>query len=136
MATYAHELSHLLNISDNYNNPYGEPPIRSYTGPWSMLSRGSFLGPKGPHTRWEIPAQHGGSLGSHHTVRDKLQIGLTEESNVLMVSKKQLKQSGPIIATLTARSVDADMIGLRIKMGRDLSPKCNQSLDPFCDGGG
>lgn len=40
MATYAHELSHLLDIGDNYNNPYDDPPIRDYTGPFSMLSRG------------------------------------------------------------------------------------------------
>ena len=38
MATFAHELSHLLGIGDNYNNPYSDPPRRSYTGPWSMLS--------------------------------------------------------------------------------------------------
>ncbi|OQO06180.1 hypothetical protein B0A48_08768 [Cryoendolithus antarcticus] len=60
MGTYAHELSHLLGIGDNYNNPYSIPPIRSYTAPFSMMSRGSFDGPGGPHTRWQIPALLGG----------------------------------------------------------------------------
>jgi hypothetical protein len=101
-----------------------------------MLSRGSFNGPGGPHTRWEIPATQGGSLGSHHTVRDKLFIGLTDNSSVLMIPKQELSQSGPIVAELTARSVHTDLIGLRVMMGRDQSPACNQSTDPFCDGGG
>ena len=71
MGVYAHELSHLLSIGDNYNNPYGVPLRRAYTGSWSMMSRGSFNGPGGPHTRWQIPAVNGGSMGSLHTVRDK-----------------------------------------------------------------
>jgi M6 family metalloprotease-like protein len=29
---YAHELSHILGIGDNYNNPYGSPPRRDYSG--------------------------------------------------------------------------------------------------------
>ncbi|KAK6429694.1 hypothetical protein LTR95_014160, partial [Oleoguttula sp. CCFEE 5521] len=74
MGTYAHELSHLLGIGDNYNNPYSVPPIRSYTGPFSMMSRGSFNGPGGPHTRWQIPALLGGSYGSPHTTFDKMRI--------------------------------------------------------------
>ncbi|MEK8106311.1 immune inhibitor A domain-containing protein [Micromonospora sp. M12] len=44
MGVYAHELTHLLGIGDNYNNPYGEPLRRAYTGIWSMMSRGSFNG--------------------------------------------------------------------------------------------
>ena len=44
----AHELSHNLGIADNYNNPYGIPQRRDYSGPWDMLSRGSFNGPGGP----------------------------------------------------------------------------------------
>lgn len=67
LGTYAHELTHLLGIGDNYNNPYSDPARRAYTGPWSMLSRGSFGGPGGPHTRWQIPSLHGGSLGCLHS---------------------------------------------------------------------
>ena len=39
MATFAHELSHLLGIGDNYNNPYSNPARRAYTGPFSMLGK-------------------------------------------------------------------------------------------------
>lgn len=138
MAVYAHELSHLLNIGDNYNNPYGTPLQRAYTGPWSMMSRGSFNGPGGPHTRWKIPALQGSSMGSLHTVRDKYQLGLIEESSLLRLSRSALAESGIIVARLTARSVVSDLMGLRVELGDagDLSPSCNVSNDVFCDGGG
>lgn len=136
---YAHELSHLLGIGDNYNNPYSDPPRRSYTGIWSMMSRGSFNGPGGPHTRWQIPALQGSSLGSLHTVRDKLQLGLVDNSSVLMVSQDELKAVGTIVVELTARAVvegQDGLKGLRINMDSDRSPYCNVTTDPFCDGGG
>lgn len=140
MAVYAHELSHLLGIGDNYNNPFGVPERRSYTGPWSMLSRGSFNGPGGPHTRWQIPALQGSSMGSLHTVRDKLQIGLiTDNSSVFTVSREYLVSSAVVVVELQARSVDpgtTGLLSLRVDMGEDLSPFCNVSLSPFCDGGG
>ncbi|KAI1339828.1 M6 family metalloprotease [Xylariaceae sp. FL0016] len=139
MGTYAHELTHLLGIGDNYNNPYGEPPIRSYTGPWSMLSRGSFNGPGGPHTRWQIPALQGGSLGSLHTMGDKMRIGLVDNSSVLMVSRDALADSGLVVAEITARVVnpgEAELMGFHIQMGEDLSPACDTDTNPLCDGGG
>ncbi|KAK3180864.1 hypothetical protein K4F52_007822 [Lecanicillium sp. MT-2017a] len=135
MGTYAHELSHLLDIPDNYNNPYGEPPRRSYTGPWSMLSRGSFNGPGGPHSRWHIPALQGGSLGSLHTMRDKLQLGLITNSSTLAVNRDDLSKSGTLVARITARSVIADLMGIRIFMDEDRSPACDPKTDPMCDGG-
>ncbi|KAI0005590.1 M6 metalloprotease [Xylariaceae sp. FL0662B] len=139
LATYAHELSHLLGIGDNYNNPYGDPPRRAYTGPWSMLSRGSFNGPGGPHTRYQIPALQGGSLGSFHTMGDKMRIGLVDNSSVLMVSREGLSSSGPVVAEITARAVNPgedELMGLHVILGDDLSPFCNDSTDPLCDGGG
>ncbi|KAL7619478.1 hypothetical protein AAE478_010017 [Parahypoxylon ruwenzoriense] len=139
MSTYAHELSHLLGIGDNYNNPYGYPPRRAYTGPWSMLSRGSFNGPGGPHTRWQIPAIQGGSLGSLHTMGDKMRIGLVDNSSVLMVSREALASSGPVIAEITARCIspgETELMGLHVIMGDDLSPLCNVRTDALCDGGG
>ena len=39
---------------------------RAYTGIWEMLSRGSFNGPGGPHSRWMIPAT-GGALDGRAT---------------------------------------------------------------------
>jgi M6 family metalloprotease-like protein len=135
MGTYAHELSHLLNIPDNYNNPYGQPPRRSYTGPWSMLSRGSFNGPGGPHSRWHIPALQGGALGSLHTMRDKLQLGLVTNDTTLSVERDTLAKSGSVVARITARSVISDLMGIRIFMDKDLSPACNTTTDLLCDGG-
>ncbi|KYK56565.1 mucin [Drechmeria coniospora] len=135
MAVYAHELSHLLNIGDNYNNPYSEPMRRDYTGPWSMMSRGSFNGPRGPHSRWQIPPVYGGSMGSLHTMRDRHQLGLVEASTMLRVPRPVLEASGPVVARLTARCVNADLLALRVEMGTDLSPDCDYRRDAYCDGG-
>ena len=138
MATYAHELSHLLSIGDNYNNPYGVPLLRAYTGPWSMMDRGSFNGPGGPHSRWQIPAVQGASMGSLHTVRDKAYIGLIGNSSTLSLSREALASSGPIVARLIARSVnpgDSNLLRINIAMSSDLSPPCNTTTDVLCDGG-
>ncbi|SDZ24851.1 M6 family metalloprotease domain-containing protein [Micromonospora pattaloongensis] len=138
MGVYAHELSHLLSIGDNYNNPYGTPLRRAYTGIWSMMSRGSFNGPGGPHTRWQIPPVNGGSMGSLHTLRDKMKIGLVDEKNVLRLSREALSSSGLVVAEVTARAVDAGptgLTGLNVAMNKDLSAACNTATDPLCDGG-
>ncbi|TVY83731.1 putative secreted metallopeptidase, partial [Lachnellula suecica] len=137
MATYAHEFSHLLNIGDNYNNPYGVPLRRAYTGPWSMMSRGSFNGPGGPHTRWQIPPQEGGSMGSLHTLRDKAQLGLVSESSILNISLSSLS-SGPIVAQIQARAVSpgSKLMGIRLNLEADNSPACDIDTDVYCDGGG
>ncbi|KAH8698210.1 hypothetical protein GQ44DRAFT_764805 [Phaeosphaeriaceae sp. PMI808] len=139
MATFAHELSHLLFIGDNYNNPYSNPARRAYTGPFSMLDRGSFNGPGGPHTRWQIPPVQGASMGSLHTMRDKHQIGLIDKTPILQISRSGLATSGPVVAELTARSVDpaGGVMGFNVSFGAsgDLQPRCNTATDPFCDGG-
>ncbi|MCW3845456.1 M6 family metalloprotease domain-containing protein [Micromonospora yasonensis] len=138
MGVYAHELSHLLSIGDNYNNPYGVPLRRAYTGIWSMMSRGSFNGPGGPHTRWQIPPVNGGSMGSLHTVRDKLKIGLLGEEHALRLSREALASSGLVVADVTARAVDAGeggLTGINIAMNADRSPACSTTTDPLCDGG-
>ncbi|MFH8610755.1 M6 family metalloprotease domain-containing protein [Streptomyces sp. NPDC018029] len=139
MGVYAHELSHILGIGDNYNNPYGKPLSRAYTGIWSMLSRGSFNGPGGPHTRWKIPATEGGSMGSQHILRDKLQLEIVDEKNVLRLDRDALDESGVAVAKVTARSAPPGkkgLAGVNIAMSRDLSPACDRDTDPLCDGGG
>ncbi|KAK1907841.1 hypothetical protein P3342_006170 [Pyrenophora teres f. teres] len=126
LATFAHELSHLLGIGDNYNNPFSNPSRRSYTGPWSMLSR--------------IPPVKGGSMGSLHSMRDKHQIGLIDSTPILQVSRDGLAASGPVVAQITARSVDpfGTLMGFNISFGAagDLAPPCNTTTDPLCDGRG
>lgn len=135
MGTYAHELSHLLSIPDNYNNPYGKPPRRSYTGPWSMLSRGTFNGPGGPHSRYHIPALQGGALGSPHSMRDKNAIGLVTDDRILKVSKESLGKSGIVNTRITARTVRQGFMGVRVDMGIDKAAKCDIKTNPLCDGG-
>ncbi|WP_419248635.1 M6 family metalloprotease domain-containing protein [Streptomyces melanogenes] len=139
MATFAHELSHILGIGDNYNNPYGTPLSRAYTGIWGMLSRGTFNGPGGPHTRWQIPATAGGSMGAQHVLRDKLKLGMVDEKNILRLDRDGLKNSGPVVARVTARSAppgEKGLTGVNITMARDLSPTCDRATNPLCDGGG
>lgn len=142
MATFAHELSHLLGIGDNYNNPYSDPARRAYTGPFSMLDRGSFNGPGGPHTRYQIPPVQGASMGSLHTMRDKHQISLIDSTPILQISRTGLASSGPIVAQIFARAVDpsttaSGLMGFNITLdsGGDKSPACSTTTDPLCDGG-
>lgn len=78
----------------------------------------------------------GGSLGSLHTVRDKLQIGLISNSSIASIPKSALSSSGIAVAKLTARSVKSNLMALRIEMGTDQSPKCDPNTDLYCDGGG
>ncbi|WP_051166217.1 M6 family metalloprotease domain-containing protein [Amycolatopsis orientalis] len=139
-AVFAHEFSHILGIGDNYNNPFGNPPRRSYTGPWEMLSRGSFNGPGGPHTRWQIPATEGGSMGAHHMLRNKLKLGIVDPKSVLNLDRDQLATTGPVTARVTAREAVPEQgayAGITIALtGGDRSPQCDPAKDPKCDGGG
>jgi M6 family metalloprotease-like protein len=137
MSVYAHELSHLLGIGDNYNNPYAIPVRRAYSGIWGMLSRGTFNGPGGPHTRWKIPAVEGSSLGAQHMLRDKMKIGLVAPDDVLKVSREALASSGLVVATVTARSAytGQGLAGVNVAMSQDRSPTCTVAADPLCDGG-
>jgi M6 family metalloprotease-like protein len=141
---YAHELSHLLGIGDNYNNPYGEPVSRSYSGIWSMLARGSFNGPGGPHRRWVVPATEGGTMGSHHMLRNKMKLDMVDEEHLLRLTRDGLAQSGVVFADVTAREVPIGepfgrdgLSGINVAMeGGDQSPECSLEEDWRCDRGG
>ncbi|MEV4314545.1 peptidase M6 [Actinocrispum sp. NPDC049592] len=142
LGTFSHELSHVFGIADNYNNPYSVPARRAGAGPWSMLDRGTFNGPGGPHTRYEIPATQGGSVGVQHTLRDKVKLGVVDEANVLRLSREALATSGLVVLQVTAREIPmapagrTGLVGANIAMNRDRSPACNTQTDPLCDGGG
>lgn len=120
-AVFQHEMSHLLGIGDNYNNPFGDPPIRSYTGPWDMLSRGSFNGPGGTHLRWQVPNAGGASMGSHFTLRNKQRLELVSPEQVLGLSRSGLAADGVARATVQARSVnrEGDLAGLTVVLDDD-----------------
>ncbi|MEU6414326.1 M6 family metalloprotease domain-containing protein [Microbispora sp. NPDC046933] len=137
---FAHEFSHILGVLDNYNNPYGNPPVRAYTGIWEMLSRGSFNGPGGPHSRWLIPPTAGASMGAQHMLRNKIKLGMVDEENVLRLSREALRDSGLVVAKVTAREIQPGKGGLTgVNISFDTGDKstgsCSQRTDPLCDGG-
>ena len=139
-SVFAHEFSHILGIGDNYNNPFGNPPRRAYSGIWEMLSRGTFNGPGGPHSRWMIPPTGGASMGAQHMLRNKIKLQMVDEGNVLRLSRDALDESGLVVAKVLARVVqpDADQLsGINIAFDSgDKSPACSPATDAFCDGGG
>lgn len=139
-STYAHELSHILGVLDNYNNPYAEEPTRSYSGPWDMMSRGTFNGPGGPFERNLIPPTEGGTMGSHHMLRNKIRFGFIPPTEVLTLSRSVLDASGIVRASISQRESppptgDSSLYsGIRIALEGDRS-SCDDSK-PKCDGGG
>lgn len=117
-SVYAHEFSHILGVLDNCNNAYAQPQIREYTGPWDMMSRGSFNGPGGNHHRFEVSPTLGATMGSHHMLRDKLRMWAREIP----------------LGPGTGRS---GLHGLLLTLtGGDKTPDCTAEQDWRCDGGG
>ncbi|HVE99335.1 MAG TPA: peptidase M6 [Mycobacteriales bacterium] len=143
-SVFAHELSHILGVLDNYNNPYGDPVRRAYSGPWDMLSRGTFNGPGGNHQRWLIPPTKGASMGSHHMLRNKLRMGFLRPGEVLPLDRTALQASGPVITDVWTREIPlgpdrgrTGLHGIQIRLlGGDRSPPCTIADDYRCDGGG
>ncbi|RKQ93170.1 M6 family metalloprotease-like protein [Solirubrobacter pauli] len=138
MGVYAHELSHNLGLPDNYNNPFAPVPQRTAGGMWDMMSRGSFNGPGGQHTRWQIPPTDGGSLGAQHGVRNKQKLGFLAADDVLTLNRGGLAQTGTMVAEVKAREVDPgnDLAGVRVVLndGGDKNPACRYTVDPMCEG--
>ncbi|MFD0493701.1 hypothetical protein [Streptomyces rhizosphaericus] len=78
-------------------------------------------------------------MGSQHVLRDKLKLGIVDEKNVLRLDRDALKNSGLVVARVTARSAppgEKGLSGVNITMGSDLSEPCDNGTDPLCDGGG
>jgi M6 family metalloprotease-like protein len=144
MSVFAHEFSHILGVLDNYNNSFASPPQRDYSGPWDMMSRGSFNGPGGSHNRWQIPPTLGASMGSHHMLRDKLRMGFLKPNEVLFLEREALALTGPVFADVWAREIPLGpgtgrdgLHGLLITMATgDKTPACSVQDDWRCDGGG
>ena len=129
MATFAHEFGHIMSLGDNYNNPYGIPVTRSYTGPWELMSRGSFSGPGGPHTRWMIPSTLGSSSPAPHLLKNSIEQGFTDPEDLVNVDIDELKQNGPVFAYIVPRVVPVgeefgveDYRGIHIDIGTDQTP--------------
>lgn len=69
---------------------------------------------------------------------DKLRIDLVNNASVLMTSKEELAEHGLLVADITARVIHPEgkgLMGVHVVIGDDLSPACNQTLEPLCDGG-
>jgi hypothetical protein len=69
---------------------------------------------------------------------DKMRINLVNNASVLMTSREELAEHGLLVAEITARVIHPDgngLMGVHVVMGEDLSPACNQTIDPLCDGG-
>lgn len=123
MAVFAHEFGHIMNLYDNYNNPYADPVSRTYSGPWELMSRGSFNGPGGNHTRWTIPSYEGASSPSHHMLRNKIKQGYLTDDQYINVDRDELEHTGPVFADILTRSIPSGeefgregIYGLNIEM--------------------
>jgi len=144
MAVFAHEFSHILGVLDNYNNSFADPPQRDYSGPWDMMSRGSFNGPGGSHNRWQVPPTFGAAMGSQHMLRDKLRMGFLKPNEVRFVDRTALAVTGPVFADVWAREIPlgpgtgrTGLHGLLLTLtGGDKTPACTVEEDWRCDQGG
>jgi hypothetical protein len=138
LGTFTHELTHNLGILDNYSNPYAAIQQRGFTGMWDMMSRGSFNGPGGPHTRYEIPPTQGASLGSQHNTRNKLKLGFLSPNQVLRVNRSALANDGVVVADVQARELDPGngLGGIQVTMdgSGDNETPCDYTKDWTCDG--
>src|SRR3954466_2523611 len=121
MAVYAHELSHNLSIPDNYNNPFGAVQQRTASGMWDMMSRGSFNGPGGQHTRWQIPPTQGSALGAQHNMRNKRFLNFIGDNDILRLNRSGLAQTGLAVTEIKAREVspNGDLAGVRVNLDGD-----------------
>lgn len=140
--TITHELGHsVFRVGDNNNNPYVTPYRRVGTGPWDMMDRGSFNGPGGPHRRWVVPAAEGAAMPAGLILRNRLAMGMLSEAAVLKASREALAQSGPLVATVVARSVEPGagawpgvIVRLDGAAPQDRTPVCDRNADPLCAG--
>ena len=107
---------------------------------WDMMSRGTFNGPGGPHTRFLIPPTQGSALGSQHNIRNKRFLNFVTDADLVRLNRNGLAQSGIAVADVTAREVPhsaGEVAGVRIELDGtvgDNSTPCNYQTDWRCDG--
>lgn len=144
MAVFAHEFAHILEIGDNYGNPYGTDAndggaFRDTSGPFDVLARGAFNGPGGTHTRWNVPALAGGSQPSGLALRNRLKLDMVDASSVVSLSRSELKEAGSVAVDLQSRALQEDGVPLGINLqldGGDTSTgECTRQEQFDCDGG-
>ena len=96
------------------------PPQRTAGGMWDMMSRGSFNGPGGQHTRWQIPPTQGAALGAQHNLRNKRFLNFIGDNDILRLNRDGLAQTGLAVAEVKAREVapSGDLAGVRVAAQR------------------
>ena len=140
MATFAHEFGHIRSLPDNYNAPYTLPMTRSYTGPWELMSRGSFGGPGGNHQRYQIPATMGGASPPNQVLDARIINQFTAEEDIVNLTVGGLIAGGPAVTEIVARNIptnnsviDYGVNGkraLKLTGFTDATPRDNNTLDP------
>ena len=137
-----HEIAHAaFSIGDNYNNPFVRPYRRAPVGPWDLMDRGSFNGPYGPHHRFALPPNEGGSMASGLMLRQRLQFGFVDSSTVLMVNRDGLARTGIAVADVSARAIDpvpGTLSGIVVRLDgvapHDRTPADDPATDPLSSG--
>lgn len=144
MGVFAHEFAHILEISDNYGNPYGTDandggPLRDTSGPFDVLARGTFNGPGGTHTRWNVPALAGAAQPSGLALRNRLKLDMIDASSVVNLNHTELDAAGSIVVDLQSRAHQEDGVPLGINLKLDGGDKstglCTRKAQFDCDGG-
>ena len=147
LGTYAHEFSHILNVADNYRNPFGTEapdggPLRDTAGTYDILSRGSFNGPGGPHTRWDIPSLQGDVQPAGMSLRNRIKLGVLDSSGYVDTSRSELQAKGTLVADVQAREVQQPgaNLGVNVNLDGDGDKSSCSTTDHDtgwkCDGGG
>jgi len=140
--TITHELGHhAFRIPDLNNNPYVRPYRRVAAGPWDMMDRGSFNGPGGPHMRWVVPPMQGAAMPAGLMLRNRLDVGFVDSTQVVMLSRRALARTGPAVARVTARAVEplpGTFAGLLVRLDgdspHDRTPPSDPAVDPLSTG--
>jgi M6 family metalloprotease-like protein len=137
-----HEIAHAaFSIGDNYNNSYAQPYRRTPVGPWDLMDRGSFNGPFGPHRRYALPPNEGGSMSAGLMLRQRLQFRFVDSSDVLMLNRNGLASTGIAVTEVTAREVEpmpGTVAGISIRLDgtapRDRTPVDTPAVNPLSSG--
>ena len=140
--TITHELGHYaFDIGDNNNNPYIKPYRRAGSGPWDMMDRGCFNGPGGPHMRWVVPPTMGAAMPAGLMLRNRIVNGFLPDNQVLTISRDSLAESGPVVATITARAVEPQpgtFAGIIVRLDgaepHDRTPSDDPAVNPLSSG--
>jgi len=140
--TITHELGHFaFRIPDLNNNPYKEPYRRVAAGPWDMMDRGSFNGPGGPHMRWVVPPTNGAAMPAGLMLRNRLEVGFVDTSQVLRLSREGLAATGLAVAEVTARAVEpvgGTLAGIVVRLDgaepHDRTPADDPAVNPLSSG--